>query len=113
MQKILLTGVAAFAFQLVSFAQDDLSANRFHQYNDQKWREAITVERKAIGPNGEEQKPMLSPEGMVKKLPPDNMPCLSSKGNDNMPVITGLSLRDYKPVPIPNAIVSLPKPARK
>lgn len=113
MQKILLTGVAAFAFQLVSFAQDDLSAKRFHEYYDRESRPAITTERKAIGPNGEEQKLFLTPNETVKTLRPDNMPCLIAKGNGNMPVITGLSQRDYKPVPIPNGILPLPKPAKK
>ena len=52
-----------------------------------------------ITPKGFEQ---IKTNG-IKILPLDNMPCLVTSIDSNMPVISGLGGKGYKPVPIPNA----------
>lgn len=45
----------------------------------------------------------------ISILPLDNMPCMTSTIASNMPVVNGLNFSAYKPVPIPNGVLGIPK----
>lgn len=114
MRYLLLTLVSSFLFY--SFA----SAQKMPSIEQQKDLTGPVLTAPSTEVNGllnsylplSRAQQLAKSKSPVTSLPPDQMPCLQSKGKSNMPVITGLVLNDHKPVPIPNAIPGKILPAR-